>query len=334
MNNQNIRLTSSEIGSLWGEYVNGTAAECVNKYMYSIIEDPAIKGVFEEAIQIFENQKRQIVNLLQSEGFLIPRGFSDEDINLNAARLFSDIFCLQYLHIMTIHGMHGHVTSLNVSVRKDIRQMFDAFDNDGKNIFHKTTDLLLEKGMFQRDPYVYPQENIEFVSTNEYKEGLFKTKRPLAATEIISISLNIKKNIMAKSLSIAFSQVIQSEETRKFLLSSQKTADGHIQDLTKIMQADNLPVPTSWETEILPSQQAPFSDKLIMYHMGFLFQVAQVYIGAGLATVMRTDLIATYEKIILKNLAVVKNWFDIMIENNWLEQPPLAPDRIEIAEDK
>ena len=128
--------------------------------------------------------------------------------------------------------------------------MYDAFDNDGKTIFHRTTELLLEKGKFQRDPYIYPQNNIEFVSTNEYKEGIFKAKRPLSAIEVISISLNIKKNIMAKALSIAFSQVIQSEEARKFLRTSQETADEHIQNFTKIMHADNLPVPTSWETEI------------------------------------------------------------------------------------
>lgn len=302
--------------------------------MFSIIEDPSIKAVFNDAINIFANQKKQIVSLLESEGFLVPKGFSDNDINLKAARLFSDIFCLQYLNIMSIHGLHGHMTALNVSVRKDIREMFDQFDNEGKGIFHRTTELLLEKGKFQRDPYVYPQKNIEFVATNEYKEGLFKTKRPLAATEIIGISLNIKKNIMAKALSIAFSQVTQSEDSRKFLLASQNTADGHIKDLASIMQADNLPVPTSWETEITPSTDAPFSDKLMMYHMGFLFQVAQVYNGTALASAMRTDLVATFEKIILKNLTVTKNWFDIMIKNQWLEQPPLAPDRIEIAEDK
>jgi hypothetical protein len=334
MNSKNIRLTSSEIGSLWGEYVNGTASECINKYMYSIIEDPAIKGLFEDAIKTFENQKRQIVDLLQGEGFLVPKGFSEADINLNVARLFSDIFCLHYLHIMTIHGLHGHMISLNVSVREDIRQMFDSFDNDGKRFFHATTELLLEKGKFQRDPNVYPQENLEFITTNEYKEGFFKTKRPLAATEIISISLNIKKNIMAKSLLIAFSQVAQSKEVRKFLLEAHKLVDDSIQDLSSIMNSDNLPVPTSWQTEITMSQETPFSDKLMLYHIGFLFQVAQIYNGTGLATVMRTDLLATYEKIILKKIAITKDWFDLMINNNWLEQPPLAPNRIEIAKDK
>jgi hypothetical protein len=334
MSEEQGKLTASEIGTLWGEYVNGTAADCINKYMFSIIEDKSIKSVFDDAIKIFDNQKKQIINLLEGEGFLVPKGFTDVDINMKAARLFSDIFCLQFLNIMTIHGLQGHITSLNVSVREDIRQMFDAFDNDGKKIFHLTTELLLQKGVFQRDPYIYPQSNIEFISTKDYAQGLFTTKRPLAATEIISISLNIKKNVLAKTLSIAFSQVIQSKEARKFLIASQKTADEHIQAFVKIMHADNLPVPTSCETEIIPSQEAPFSDKLMMYFMGLLFQTAQIYNGTGLATVMRADLIATYEKIILKNLAVTKEWFNIMIHNKWLEQPPLLPDRIEIAEDK
>ncbi|SDH86328.1 Protein of unknown function [Alteribacillus bidgolensis] len=65
-----------------------------------------------------------------------------------------------------------------------------------------------------------------------------------------------------------------------------------------------------------------------------LSQVAQEYYGKGLAASMRTDLITAYEETILKNLRVTKNWFKIMVKNNWLEQPPLAPNREEIAKDK
>jgi hypothetical protein len=49
---------------------------------------------------------------------------------------------------------------------------------------------------------------------------------------------------------------------------------------------------------------------------------------------MRTDLVATYEGVILKNLMVTKKWFNIMVKNKWLEQPPLAPNRKEIAREK
>lgn len=100
------------------------------------------------------------------------------------------------------------------------------------------------------------------------------------------------------------------------------------------MHADNLPVPKSWETEVTTSTDAPFSDKLMMYHIGFLFQAAQAYHGTGLASAMRTDLVAAYEGVILKNLMVTKKWFNIMVKNKWLEQPPLAPNRKEIAKEK
>lgn len=148
------------------------------------------------------------------------------------------------------------------------------------------------------------------------------------------ISFNLKKNILTKTLSIAFSQVAESKEVREFLTKSEKTANGQIKALAKIMQADNLPVPKSLETEVSLSTDTPFSDKLLMYHIGFLFQAAQNYHGAGLASSMRADLVTTYESIILQNLKVTKNWFDIMVKNKWLEQPPLAPNREEIAKQK
>ena len=51
MENDNLRLTSSEIGTLWGEYVNGTMIDIVNRYMFSIIEDKSIKKVYLTAMR-------------------------------------------------------------------------------------------------------------------------------------------------------------------------------------------------------------------------------------------------------------------------------------------
>jgi hypothetical protein len=118
------------------------------------------------------------------------------------------------------------------------------------------------------------------------------------------------------------------------LQDSHETADGQIQKLSKIMHADNLPVPKSWETEITTSTETPFADKLMLYHIGFLFQAAQAYHGTGLASAMRTDLVAVYESTILKNLMVTKEWFKLMVKYKWMEQPPLAPNRKEMAQDK
>ncbi|MBU8768717.1 DUF3231 family protein [Cytobacillus oceanisediminis] len=333
MDKNTLRLTSSEIGTLWGEYVNGTMTDVVNRYMISIIEDEPIKAIFKEAIETFGKQKQQIVAFMENEGFPIPMGFTDSDLYKGKPRLFTDIFCLNYLHIMALHGLLGHSTALGVSVRKDLRDFYDSCDNDAKKMYHKTIELLLEKGNFQRDPLFYPAKNPEYVTSQDFTDGFFGKGRKLAATEIISISFNLKKSIMAKTLSIAFSQVAQTKEVRKFLTDTEKTSDGQIKSFSKIMQADNLPVPKSWETEVTTSTDSPFSDKLMLYHIGFLFQAAQNYHGAGLASAMRTDLVTAYESTILKNLMVTKKWFNIMVQNNWLEQPPLAPNRKEIAKE-
>ncbi|WP_246483824.1 DUF3231 family protein [Heyndrickxia vini] len=329
-----LKLTSSEIGTLWGEYINGTMTDVVNRYMVTIIEDESIKAIFHDAIKTFGKQKEQIVAFIKDEGFPVPIGFTDSDMFHDKERLFTDIFSLNYLHIMTLHGLLGHNTSLAVSVRKDLRDFYDSCENEAKRMYHQTIELLLEKGSFQRDPLFYPAKNPEYVSSKDFSDGFFGKGRRLAATEIISISLNLKKSIMAKTLSIAFSQVAQTKEVRKFLTDSEVTADGQIKTFAKIMQADNLPVPKSWETEVTTSTDSPFSDKLMLYHIGFLFQAAQNYHGAGLASAMRTDLVAAYESTILKNLLVTKKWFNIMVQNKWLEQPPLAPNRKEIAKEK
>jgi hypothetical protein len=334
MDKEELKLTSAEVGTLWAEYVNGTAVHIVNKYMLSIIEDEKVRTIFEEAVNIYEKQKQQIAVFLKKDGFPVPIGFTDADLNKETERLFSDVFCLHYLHVMTLHGLLGHITSLSASVRKDLRSFYDSCDNEAKKMYHQTIELLLEKGHFQRDPYFYPESAPEFVTGQQFLTGFFGEKRPLAATEIISLSFNLKKKILEKTLSIGFSQVAQSEEVRKFLETSQKTADNQIQTLSNILKKDNLPVPMSWESEISTSQESPFSDKLMLYHMGFLLQTAQAYHGTGLATAMRTDLAVTYEKIILKNIMVTKEWFNLMTEFKWLEEPPLAPDRKKLAQDK
>jgi hypothetical protein len=43
------------------------------------------------------------------------------------------------------------------------------------------------------------------------------------------------------------------------------------------------------------------------------------------------DLTPKYTKAISGDLKIGNDWFDLMIENGWLEQPPLAEDRKKLA---
>ncbi len=61
MNKDRLKLTASEIGSLWGQYIDGTMADIVNRYMFSIIDDESIKTIFDNAIKTFEKQKNKLL---------------------------------------------------------------------------------------------------------------------------------------------------------------------------------------------------------------------------------------------------------------------------------
>jgi hypothetical protein len=52
-----LKLTSSEIGTLWGEYVNGTMTDVVNRYMFSIIEDESIKKYLRMLLKRLKNKR-------------------------------------------------------------------------------------------------------------------------------------------------------------------------------------------------------------------------------------------------------------------------------------
>src|SRR5699024_6314122 len=100
MNKQdNIKLTSSEVGALWQEFVFGTSTDIINQYMFSINEDTNRKALCEEAIKTFAKQKKQITAFHEKDAFSIPIGFTEADLNKEAKRLFSDKLCLHYLYI-------------------------------------------------------------------------------------------------------------------------------------------------------------------------------------------------------------------------------------------
>jgi hypothetical protein len=303
--------------------------------MYQHLEDENvhIKSIFKDAISTSENNLSEIVSLLEKEGYPVPLGFTGHDVNLNAPKLFSDCLCLKYLHEMTIHGLSAYSIAMTVSTRKDMRKFYEDKIHDGIQLYNQTIDELLSIGIYHRPPYIPTPLGIDFIKTENFFDGFFSDKRALNGSEISNIYFNLKKSIITKSIIIGFSQVAKSKEVRNILIKGSQIKQKHINLLTKELIKDNLAAPPSWDSEVTDSTIPPFSDKLMMYLTGCLFNSAIAYYGAGLGSTMRSDLILQYERFILENLKYVENWSDLMIKSQWMEQPPKAIDRKKLAED-
>jgi hypothetical protein len=321
------KLTSAEIAALWTQYLNETAGLCFHKYMIEYIEDMDIKDIFEYSISLGSNHLQKIEEFFVSEGFPVPIGFTNHDVTLDTPPLFSETFCLYYLNIMAIHGCHGYSGAITTCTRHDVREYFTRCNASAVELCNRTKDILLEKGLYFRPPVILPPEKPDFVKNENFLAGWFGEKRPLSCIEITDIYFNLKKSIVAKALTVAFSQVTQSKKVKDLLLKAVDTKDSHIQMFHDLLNIENLPSPPTIESEITDSTTSPFSDKLIMFQVGFLFSTAMVYYGTGWASSPRRDLSPKYLKAISGDLQIGNDWIELMIENGWLEQPPLAEGR-------
>jgi hypothetical protein len=329
-----IGLTSSEIASLWTQYMNGSAGFCINKYMIKIIEDTEIRAIFEFAIEIGQKQLQTIESVLQKEKHPVPHGFTDEDVNLEAPRLYEDAYCLHYLHVMCIHGTHGYSAAITTSTRDDVREYFISCNQSSIELFNRTLKLLLSKGLYIRTPVIPPPDRIDFVESSNFLTGWFGDRRSLNCLEISNISFNLIKSKMTNTLILGYSQVAQSDEVKRFLLNTIEVINDHIQMFESLLTEDDLKVPPSFDELVTSSTSPPFSDKLMMFSTGFMFSVALVYYGIGLSSSMRTDMTAKYLNAIGGDLKVGADWIDIMIKHKWIEQPPQAINRKALVNQK
>lgn len=327
----NIRLTSPEMASLWTSYLSDSMAICVIKYMLEKVEDTQIRPVFEFALHLAQTHTQTIAGIFKEESFPIPFGFTDQDVDLSAPRLFSDTFWLMYLHEMTIHGLTGYAISLTTATRSDIREYFTKCNSSSMELYHKTIDVLLSKGLFSRPPYISTPESAEYVEKQSFLNGWFGDRRPLNAVEISNIFFNLKKDNVSRALQIGFSQVAKSNDVRDFMIRGADVTFKHIEVFSSILHDNDLPSPMRWESEITNSTIAPFSDKLMMFHAQLLVSTAIAFYGAGMAACMRRDIALQYQRIITETQKYAEDGANILINHGWLEQTPRADDRKALA---
>jgi hypothetical protein len=326
-----IRLTSPELASLWTSYQNDTMAICVIKYMLANVQDNEIKPVFEYALELAKTHVKVITGIFKEESYPTPYGFTEGDVDLQAPRLFSDAFWLEYLHEMTIHGLAGYAVALTTATRSDIRDYFTQCNHSSTELYNKTIRVLLSKGIFSRPPNIATPQKVDFVEHQSFLTGWFGERRPLNSVEISNIFFNLKKDIVGRALQIGFSQVAQSKEVRKFMVRGVDMAFKHIEIFSSVLHENDLPSPKHWESEITNSTVPPFSDKLMMFHTMLLVNTAVGFYGAGMAVCMRRDLGLTYQRIITETQKYAEDGANILISYGWMEQTPLGDDRKALA---
>lgn len=305
---------------------------CVIRYFLKTVKDKDTKDILKYSLNLAESHVSQIKTYYKQENYPIPVGFTKDDVNYDAPPLFSDTFVLVYMHIMTLHGLTGYAGAVGTSTREDQVDYFIQCNTDTMKLYKMIIKVMLDKGIITKPPTFHPDEKVDFVKEQRFLNGWFGGKRPLSAIELSGLYYNLQKNIVKIVLEIGFSQVVQSKQIRKYIQRGEKICDKQFNLLASILSESNLPYPQKWDSEVTKSTQSPFSDKLLLFHIVTLISAASGYYGAALAVSQRRDLALKYEKLIIDIMKYAEDGINIMIEQGWFEQPPLAADRNALAE--
>ncbi|MDQ0859792.1 DUF3231 family protein [Bacillus sp. V2I10] len=103
--------------------------------------------------------------------------------------------------------------------------------------------------------------------------------------------------------------------------------DVDIQIFTKVLHDNDTSAPASSEACITDLTIPPFSDKLTMFLMSLLSSIGIGNYATAASVSQRSDLALNYERFSLEIGQYAKDGADIMIQIEWLEQPPGTMDK-------
>lgn len=329
-----IRLTSAEIAIMWSQYQSDSLAKCVLKYFLAKVEDEEIRPLLEFALSLSQNHVAWIRTTYQNEEFASPVGFTNEDVDTNAEKLFGDIFTLHYLNNMSRVGLAAYGLALSTASRQDIREFYIQTLHESIELNERVVKLMLEKGIYARSPYIPANKHVEFAKQQAFLGNVFKESRPLTAVEIMHVFMNIQTNIIGKAMITGFWQTASSPDIRSHFLRGKEIAQKHIAIFTKRLEADDLTGGSSMEPLITTSMQPPFSEKLMLFHVSALIQMGIGNYGAAISTSQCYDLAIAYTRLMAEVALYAEDGANLMIKYGWLEEPPQAVDRQMLVENQ
>ncbi|WP_235991757.1 DUF3231 family protein [Metabacillus schmidteae] len=327
MEGHHIRLTSSEIGSLWSNYVADSMFKCVFKYYLAHVEDKEIKLVLEHALDLSQQHIDVITKIFKEEEHAIPEGFTDQDVDINAPRLFSDEFFLFYTFQMTKGALVTYGAALPHTFRNDIREHFMSCISSAMELFNEASNLLLEKGLLVRSPHIPYLKEVDMVEKQSFLAGWMGEQRPLTAMEITNLFSNVQTNFMGGLLVTGFGQVARSEDVRRHMRRGKELAKKQGDVLNEYLKENDLSASTSWAAEVLTNNEPPFSDKLMTYQVAMMSAAGIGNYGTSLSASPRRDIAMQYMNFLTEVGLYAEDGANILIKHKWLERPPHAADR-------
>ncbi|MEI3604891.1 DUF3231 family protein [Pseudogracilibacillus sp. SE30717A] len=325
-------LTSGEISFLWMSYQYETMSKQGITFFLQHVEDEQIKELLEQTLSLTTKRIDQMEDIFIEEDYSLPDGFTEKDVNLDAPRLFSDQLYLEYTLQTSKMELMVYNLAFFESVQPKVQDYFHEILADIHKLEIKSKKCSLEKGRYLISPSIPVPKTVEYVQRDSFLAGWFGEKRPLLGIEISQLIFHAKRNALGQAVVTAFSQVAKSKEVRRYFERGREISGKHFEVFSKILTEEYLPNAASLLTsEVTDSTETPFSDRLMMNFITVLISAGISAYGASMSLSARRDLGVMYSRLTADILQFSDDGAEILIKNSWMEQPPIAANRKDLA---
>ncbi|NAP00401.1 DUF3231 family protein [Halomonas sp. MG34] len=330
---KHTKATASEIANLWGTYMHASSTKAMLSYFKEKAEDEDIRNLLEKVYAVSTFELENASQLLTESACPIPKGFSEEDVNVEAPRLYSDTYMLHYTIQLFILAMTNCANGVAQSSNADIYQFYTESLGNANSMHMQAVTIAQKKGVYVSPPTIPTPENVNFVTKDSFLNGWFGDKRPLLAMEIAQLYANMDRNTLGAATILGFAQVAKSSEVKSYLLKGNNIAKKHVSTFSDHLTKSNIPTPMGSDSYVTESASiSPFSDKLMLFYtIGMISQGIGFY-GISIATNTRRDIAALYARLSGEIALYAEEGTKLMIHNHWLEEPPRMVDRNDLIQ--
>lgn len=328
MKEHSIGLTTPEMSSLWKSYMQNTAVLCVVKHFQQHVEDSEIRPILKEQSNLLQEYINKIKKIFKEEEFPIPQGFSDDDVDLSAPRLYTDLYALSFVYRFNQVAVSDYATIFTKVSRTDVVDYFHKCLESSTQLYRKALSVMLSKGIYDRPPKIPYPDKVEFVEKqHSLIASWFGENTPLSAFELGEIFYAIERNYIGMLLLMGFIQVVKDKHIREYLIKGKDLSQKQIDTFNEILKKEDHLGTIPLSMEVTSSTVSPFSDRLMMFLVSITTSSGIFLLAYSISVSMRKDLITDYSLFMTEIMKYSGEGVKMLIDRGWMEKPPQAPDR-------
>jgi hypothetical protein len=323
------------VGTLWLTYNEKTLIMRMLEYFIEKSDDQQAKNILGGLWQELNFYVLQMEEIFKNQGMAKPAGYTNEDVNLEAPKLYDNGFDIMFVRILKEVSMGMYTINMNMSYNDKIMQIYEGLTVVTQKIYKLSTLYLLERGILTLPPKVTMPKTTEFIKSKSYMNGfnLFGDKRALNDLELGILHHGIETNNIGLQLITGFAQCAQNKEVKQYFVKGKELAKKQIKVMEEILLDSDVQFAATSGSTVTTSTVAPFSDKLMMHCVYLLNGFGLVGSSFGTFFSLRND-IAMKSTLLAKDVYFYgQEGIKIKIKNGWFEEPPQMEDRSQIIKE-